>query len=224
VLAGATTAYLLDVDNTLLDNDGFADELGDRLERATGTAARVRYWALYAELRAERGYADYLATLQRLRAELDDDQPLLGVAAFVLDYPFEERLFPHALEVVAHLGTLGLTVVLSDGDVVLQPRKIRRAGIWDAVGGRVLVTLHKERRLEALERLYPAAHYVSVDDRPDLLASMKRVLGGRLTTIFVRQGHYAAEPGRCEDAPPPDHTVQRIADLLGWEPGSQEHV
>lgn len=207
-------AFLLDVDNTLLDNDRFAADLGARLEQAFGTAERDRYWRIYGELRDAFGYADYLASLQRFRVGLEDDPQLLQISAFLLEYPFEERLYPRALEVIAHLRTLGAPAVLSDGDVVFQPRKIQRSGIWAAVEGRVLIYPHKERRLEAVQRRCPASHYVMVGDKPRLLAAMKRSLGERLTTVFVRQGHYAAESaGRAID-PPPDLSLERIGDLL----------
>jgi hypothetical protein len=218
----APPVFLLDVDNTLLDNDRFAAELTARLDDDLGVARRERYWARYAELRKEHGYADYLATLQHLRTELDDDQPLLGIAAFVLDFPFEQLLYPRALDVIARLGTLGTPVILSDGDVVLQPRKIRRAGLWDAVDGRVLVTLHKQHAVAGMERRYPASRYVLIEDKPALVTAMKEVLGDRLTTVFVRQGHYAAEAGGRPLVPPADHTVDRIGDLLDlFAPGHE---
>jgi FMN phosphatase YigB (HAD superfamily) len=214
VLTDGQVVFLFDVDNTLLDNDRFTADLTARLDHELGAAVRERYWALSTELRDQLGYADYLGTLQRLRAELDDDQPLLSISAFIVDYPFETLLYPRALDVVAQLGTLGLTVVLSDGDVVLQPRKIHRAGIWSAVGGRVLVTLHKERELDAMQRRYPASRYVMIGDKPALLAAMKAALDARLTTVFVRQGHYAEESFGKTIVPPPDHTVDWIGDLL----------
>jgi len=207
--------FLLDVDNTLFDNDRFGSDLGDRLEQAFGVAGRERYWAIYNALREQLGYADYLWALQKFRAGLDDELPeLLQLSAFVLDYPFAERLYPRALETIAHLRTLGLPVILSDGDVVFQPRKIQRSGIWDAVDGRVLIYLHKERMLDAMQRRFPAAHYVMIDDKPQLLAAMKRVLGARLTTVFVRQGHYAAESINAVIDPAPDRRIERIGDLL----------
>ena len=206
--------FLLDVDNTLLDNDRFTADLGARLEQAFGAAERDRYWAIHAELRHELGYADYLATLQRFSVGLEDDPDLLRMSAFLLEYPFEERLYPHALEVIAHLRTIGAPAVLSDGDVVFQPRKIQRSGIWAAVEGRVLIYPHKERRLEAVERRCPASHYVMAGDKPRLLAAMKRALGEKLTTVFVRQGHYAAEAAGGATLPPPDLSLEHIGDLL----------
>jgi FMN phosphatase YigB (HAD superfamily) len=220
VLTAGPVVFLLDVDNTLLDNDRFAADLTVRLEHDLGVAGRERYWARFTELRYQLGCADYLTTLQRLRTELGDDQPLLAISAFVLDYPFEQLLYPRALDVIVHLGTLGLPVVLSDGDV--GPRKIHRAGIWSAVGGRVLVTLHKERGLDAMQRRYPASRYVMIDDKPELLAAMKHSLGARLTTVFVRQGHYAAESAGRAVVPPPDHAVDRIGDLLHGDRSAQE--
>lgn len=222
MLTAGPVVFLLDVDNTLLDNDRFAADLTVRLQHDLGVAGRERYWARFTELRDQLGCADYLATLQRLRTELDDDQPLLAISAFVLDYPFEQLLYPRALDVIVHLGTLGLPVVLSDGDVVLQPRKIHRAGIWSAVGGRVLIALHKERELDAMQRRYPASRYVMIDDKPELLAAMKDSLGARLTTVFVRQGHYAAESAGRAVVPPPDHAVDRIGDLLHGDTTAQE--
>lgn len=205
--------FLLDVDDTLLDNDRFAADLGAELERNFGAPERERYWAIYAQLRDERGYADYLDALQGFRTGLDNHPALLSMSAFLLDYPFELRLFPGALETVAHLRTLGRPVILSDGDVVFQPRKIRRAGLWQALQGDVLVYLHKQQMLDAMQQRYPAAHYVMVDDKPDLLAAMKRQLGARLTTVWVRQGHYAAAAADQRLEPAPDRTIRCIAEL-----------
>jgi FMN phosphatase YigB (HAD superfamily) len=191
--ATASVAFLLDVDNTLLDNDRFAADLGDTLAQAFGVAERDRYWAIYAQLRDELDYADYLGALQRFRVGLDNDPSLLQMSKYLLDYPFADRLYPHALETLAHLRTLGTTAILSDGDVVFQPRKIQRAGLWDALHGEVLIYVHKQQMLVAMQQRYPAAHYVMIDDKAQILAEMKQRLGQRLTTVFVEQGHYAAE-------------------------------
>lgn len=212
--------FLLDVDNTLLDNDLFAAELTARLTRDFGAAECSRYWSLFARCRDELDYADYLGTLQVFRAGLDDNPELLRMSAFLLDYPFAQRLYPRAIEVIIHLQSLGLVVVLTDGDVVFQPRKVQRAGIWDAVQGRVLIHRHKERALESMQLRFPASHYVVVDDKPQLLAAMKRVLGSRLTTIFVRQGHYAAEhaaDSACiQISPQPDLCIEHIGELIAF--------
>jgi len=213
VVNAGGVVFLLDVDNTLLDNDRFAADLGARLELSFGAAERGRYWKIFAGLREERGYADYLAALQSFRTGLDDDPQLLQMSQFMLEYPFATLVYPAALATIAHLRSLGLPVVLSDGDVVFQPRKIQRAGIWDAIEGRVLIYVHKERVLDHVQRRYPAAHYVMVDDKPNLLAAMKAVLGGKLTTVFVRQGHYALGGDTGRIAPPPDLAVDGIGDL-----------
>jgi len=214
VLTGDEVTFLLDVDNTLLDNDRFAADLGDRLEQAFGPSERERYWSLFAQLREQQGLADYLGSLQAFRAGLDDDPELLDMSAFLLEYPFAARLFPRALEAVAHLSALGRPVILSDGDVVFQPRKIHRSGIWDAVGGRVMIYLHKERMLDHVQQRYPAKHYVMVDDKPNLLAAMKSTMKNRLTTVFVRQGHYALAPESKSVEPASDMTIERIEDLI----------
>lgn len=208
------TVILLDVDNTLLDNDRFGADLGDRLTRLFGAAERERYWAIFAELRLALGYADYLGALQKFRLGIENDPQLLLMSGFLLEYPFAERLFPRALETIAHLSKLGQTVILSDGDIVFQPRKIQRSGLWRAVDGRVMVGLHKERSLDAMQRRFPATHYVMVDDKPQLLVTMKRLLGPELTTVFVRQGHYAAESRDAIFDPAPDACIDRIAELL----------
>lgn len=208
-----STVFLLDVDNTLLDNDRFAADLRARLIRDFGAAGSARYWQLYETLRTQLGYADYLAALQAFREGEDTDPDLLEMSAFMLDYPFSERLYPQALEAIAHLRRFGLPVILSDGDVVFQPRKIRRSSLWDAVEGRVLIYLHKERRLASMEDRFPASRYVMVDDKPKVLAAMKRVLGSRLLTIFVQQGHYAAAAANETFDPSPDLTISNIGDL-----------
>lgn len=210
--------FLFDVDNTLFDNDRFAADLTARLDHQVGQPQRERYWSIYAELRDRLGYADYLAALQALRAN-DDEQPaLLHMSAFLLDYPFSERLYPRALAALEHLGTLGTTAILSDGDILFQPRKIQRSGLWNAVEGRVLVTLHKERQLELIQRRFPASHYVMIDDKPPLLIAMKQALGIQLTTVLVRQGHYATDVQTAQlqsstMEPAPDMSLEHIGDL-----------
>jgi FMN phosphatase YigB (HAD superfamily) len=213
---GTTTGkvvFLLDVDDTLLDNDRFGADLGNRLEQAFGAAERARYWQIFAERREQLGLADYLGALQLFRTGLDDHPQLLGMSQYLLEYPFSSLLYPGALAAVAHLGSFGTPVVLSDGDVVFQPRKIQHSGIWDAVAGRVLIYVHKELVLDHVQRRYPAAHYVMVDDKPNLLAAMKSVLGAKLTTVFVRQGHYALAAQSNTGLPAPDRVIERIADL-----------
>jgi len=213
VSAPADVVFLLDCDNTLLDNDRVQDDLRDHLAREFGPACRDRYWAILEQLRAELGYTDYLGALQRYRMGDMGDTRLLLMSSFLVDYPFATRLYPGALDVVHHLRTWGLTVVLSDGDVVFQPRKIQRSGLWAAVEGRVLIYVHKELMLDAVAALYPARHYVMIDDKQRILAAMKSVWGDRLTTVFPRQGHYALDPHNLAAYPAADLTVERIGDL-----------
>ena len=216
-VADSRTVFLFDVDNTLLDNDAVQADLSAHLEREFGRPSRDRYWALFEQLRAELGYADYLGALQLYRIENLDDPQLLRLSPFLIDYPFAERLYPGALEALARCGRHGLTVILSDGDVVFQPRKVQRSGIWAAVSGRVLIYLHKEQMLDAVERRYPAGHYVMIDDKLRILTAMKQAWGARLTTIFARQGHYAHDPRELAAYPDADHTVERIGELAEYE-------
>ena len=216
-VARLDVVFLLDVDNTLLDNDRFKTDLDQRLRRDFGDAGCDRYWACYEAARKQLGYADYLAALQSFREGLDDDPDLLQMSAFMLEYPFAERIYPGALEAIRALQALGTAVVLSDGDVVFQPRKVQRSGVWDAVQGRVLIYLHKQFMLDAVQRRFPARHYVMVDDKPHLLAQMKHVLGARLTTVFVRQGHYASEAANQSLTPPPDIVIDQIGELAGFD-------
>jgi FMN phosphatase YigB (HAD superfamily) len=213
--------FLLDVDNTLLDNDRVQDDLRKHLEREFGAASRDRYWAIFEALRTELGYADYLGALQRYRREevggAMNDPRLLLMSSFLVDYPFADRLYPRALDAIAHLRTWGLTVILSDGDVVFQPRKVQRSGLWEAVEGRVLIYIHKEQMLADLEQRYPARHYVMVDDKLRILAAMKNTLGDRLTTVFPRQGHYALDPHCISAYPPADLAIERIGELLNCD-------
>jgi len=216
VLNAGGFVFLLDVDNTLLDNDRFTADLSERLEHAFGAAERARYWDIFGRRRASLGLADYLGSLQEFRAGLDDHAELLEMSGFLLEYPFASRLFPGAMQAVAHLRTLGRPVVLSDGDIVFQPRKIQRSGIWSAVAGQVLIYLHKEQVLDHVQRRFPAMHYVMVDDKANLLAAMKSTLGSKLSTVFVRQGHYALAPESINAAPAPDLAIERIADLSNF--------
>jgi len=208
--------FLLDVDNTLLDNDRVADDLRRHLTREVGPDSQERYWAIFEELRKELGYADYLGALQRYRVEHPHDTHLYEVSSYLVDYPFANRLYPGSLDAIEHLAAFGPTVILSDGDVVFQPRKVRRSGIYEAVEGRVLIYIHKEQELEEVERRYPATHYVLVDDKVRILAAVKKVWGERVTTVFPRQGHYAHAADVVSYAPP-DITVERIGDVVGYD-------
>ena|SRR6185437_4787648 len=214
----APLVLLFDVDNTLLDNDAVQSDLSVHLEREFGREHRDRYWSIFEALRSELGYADYLGALQRYRLENLDEPQLLLISSFLIDYPFASRLYPHALDVLAHCRRFGPTVILSDGDVVFQPRKVRRSGLWDAVEGRVLIYLHKERMLDSVRRRYPASRYVMVDDKLRILTAMKSAWGTSLSTILPRQGHYACDPKESAAYPAADLAVERIGELLDWQP------
>jgi FMN phosphatase YigB (HAD superfamily) len=212
--ARSDVVFLVDCDNTLLDNDRVEKDLREHLAREFGPENCDRYWKIFETLRSELGYADYLGALQRYRIDAMSDPKLLQMSFFLVDYPFASRLYPGALAAMAHLRRLGPTVILSDGDVVFQPRKIQRSGLWDAVEGRVLIYIHKERMLDEVERRYPARHYVIVDDKLRVLAAMKAIWGARLTTVFPRQGHYALDPANVSAYPPAELTVEHIGDLV----------
>jgi FMN phosphatase YigB (HAD superfamily) len=209
-------AFLFDCDNTLLDNDRVAADLSAHLEAEFGSGYRDRYWKIFEALRAELGYTDYLGALQRYRAVAMNDPRLLRMSQFLVDYPFADRLYPGALAAIAHLRRWGPTVIVSDGDVVFQPLKIQRSGLWRAVEGRVLIYIHKELMLDDVERRYPARHYVMVDDKLRILAAMKAILAERLTTVFPRQGHYALDPRIAGACPPADLAIDRIGDLVDY--------
>jgi FMN phosphatase YigB (HAD superfamily) len=214
VSAAEETVFLFDVDNTLLDNDRVEADIGAHVEGQFGSSGCDRFWAIFEALRGEFGFANYLGTVQRFRLEMLLDPRVLGLSAFLLGYPFARRLYPRALETLAHVRKFGRTVILSDGDAVFQPHKIRRSGLWDAVEGRVLIYVHKERMLEDVQRHYPAQRYVMVDDKPGILAAMKVVWGARLTSVFPRQGHYARASQSTPSNPSPDMTVDHVAELI----------
>ncbi len=216
-MSAAPVVFLVDVDNTLLDNDRVLDDLRQHVQQELGTACWDRYWAILMALWDELGYRDYLGALQRYRVEHPHDMHLLALPAFLADYPFADRLYPGALDVLARLRTWGPTVILSDGDVVFQPRKVQRSGIWRAVDGHVLIYIHKERDLNDVAERYPADHYVLVDDKLAILTPAKRAWGARLTTVFPRQGQYAHDPKILAANPPADVTIERIGDLLTYD-------
>jgi FMN phosphatase YigB (HAD superfamily) len=207
----APLVFLVDVDNTLLDNDRIQHDLQRHLEREFGVACRDRYWTILEALFAELGYRDYLGALQRFRAEHPRDVHLVSMSSYLVDYPFANRLYPGALDVLERFRAWGPTVILTDGDVVFQPRKVERSGIWEAVDGHVLIYIHKEEALDDVERRYPAQHYVLVDDKPRILTAVKETWRERVTTIFPRQGQYARDAKAYR---PADLTVERIGELL----------
>lgn len=209
--------FLFDVDNTLLDNDRVATDLQRHFATEIGADGAQEYWRIFEQLRAELGYADYLGALQRYRTEHPHAQQLLCMSDFLFSYSFAQRLFPDALKVIQHVEQWGPAVILSDGDVVFQPLKISRSGLANAVAGRVLIYVHKEQELHDVEQRYPAGHYILVDDKLRILAAVKKFWGSRVTTVFVRQGHYAADPKILDSYPPGDITIGCIGDLLQYQ-------
>jgi FMN phosphatase YigB (HAD superfamily) len=207
-------AFLFDVDNTLLDNDGVQADLKEHLAQAYGSAARDRYWEILEELRSELGYVDYLGALERFRVEEIHRPDVLRMSNWLVDYPFAERLYPGALEAVKYVQQWGPAVILSDGDAVFQPRKVERSGLWRAFDNRVLIYIHKENELEYVERLYPADHYVLIDDKLRILTAVKQIWGKRVTTVFPKQGHYAFDSAILAECPPADVELAKIGDLL----------
>lgn len=209
--------FLVDVDNTLLDNDRVTEDLRRYLEWEVGHEQQERYWAIFEQLRIELGYADYLGALQRYRTEHPRDPRLLTVSHFLINYSFADRLYPNALEVIEQAKRWGTVVILSDGDVVFQPRKVERSGIFDAVGGNVLIYIHKEQELADVEHRYPAQHYVLIDDKLRILSAVKSSWASRVTTVFPLQGHYAMDQQIRARYPPADVTITKIGDLLNYD-------
>jgi FMN phosphatase YigB (HAD superfamily) len=210
----ADLVFLFDVDNTLLDNDRLQNDLFQHIRKEFGAKARARYLAIFEELRSELGYADYLGALERYRLERMHDPRLLKVANWLVDYKFSARLYPGALDVIKRVRRWGQVAILSDGDAVFQPRKVERSGLWKAFGGHVLIFIHKENELAAVERMYPAWHYIMVDDKLRLLEAIKDIWRERVTTVFPRQGHYARDKKAITKYQPADISIRRIADLL----------
>jgi FMN phosphatase YigB (HAD superfamily) len=213
----APVIFLLDVDNTLLDNDQIIADLKQHLTQSFGVERQQRYWKIFEQRRAELGYADYLGALQRYRDENPNDPNFLETSFYLLEYSFASRLYPSSLDVIAHLDNWGPTVILSDGDVIFQPRKVERSGLYEAVEGRVLIYIHKEQQLDDVEKRYPARHYVLVDDKLRILTAVKSVWGSRVTTVFQRQGHYANDPQALAAYPPADVVIEHIGDLLRYD-------
>jgi FMN phosphatase YigB (HAD superfamily) len=207
------TAFLVDVDDTLLDNDRFREDLEGHLERELGPDARDGYWTIQERRFVDLGYRDYLGAVQEWWEADGRDPRLLAVSQYLLEYPFADRLYPHALEVLRRLRELGPTVVVTDGDAVFQPRKVARAGIRDAVDA-VLVYVHKEEELDDVERRFPAERYVLVDDKVRILAAAKLHWGDRVTTVLPRQGQFANDPDLLAAHPPADVTIDGIGDIL----------
>ncbi len=209
--------FLFDIDNTLVDNDHVQADLKQHLATTYGPDARDRYWEILEQLRTELGYVDYLGALERYRLEALHRPEILRMSNWMIDYPFADRVYPGGLDAVRHVRQWGLPVVLSDGDAVFQPRKVERSGIWNEFEGRVLIYIHKEEELDDVERLYPARHYVLIDDKLRILSTAKKVWGDRVTTIFPKQGHYALDPAVLTQYPPADVELAAIGDLLKYD-------
>jgi FMN phosphatase YigB (HAD superfamily) len=212
-----TVVFLFDVDNTLIDNDRVQAHLSEHLEQAYGAAARDRYWEIFEQLRSELGYADYLGALERYRTEDLHRPEVLRMSSWLVDYPFADRLYPRALDAVRHVQQWGTIVILSDGDAVFQPRKVERSGLWHLFENRVLIYIHKEQELDDVARLYPADHYVLIDDKLRILSAVKKFWGESVTTVFPKQGHYALDSKALAEYPPADIELANIGDLLNYD-------
>jgi FMN phosphatase YigB (HAD superfamily) len=214
------TVFLFDVDNTLLDNDRVTADLKRHLDSKVGPERAQRYWQLFEAIRTELGYADYLGALQRYRIDYPRDPNLLAVSYFLIEYPFANRLFPNSIDAVEHVAPWGPAVILSDGDVVFQPHKVNRSGLYEVFNGNVLIYVHKEHELADVELRFPAKHYVVVDDKIRILHAIKEIWGSRVTTVFVRQGHYAYDAETVAKYPPADVSLDRIGNLLDYDCGA----
>lgn len=210
------TVFLFDVDNTLLDNDRVTKDLREFLKKEVGVERCNHYWQIFEDLRSELGYADYLGALQRYRVENPYDSHLLAVSTYLVNYHFANRLFPNSLDVLEHCKQFGKVVILTDGDVVFQPRKIERSGLFEAVESNILIYIHKEHELHDVERRYPAEHYVLVDDKLRILTAIKAIWSEKVTTVFPRQGHYAFDAQEISKYPAADITIERIGDLMNF--------
>jgi hypothetical protein len=213
----SNVVFLFDVDNTLIDNDRVQAHLKEHLQRTYGAATRDRYWEILEDLRNELGYVDYLGALERYRVEELHRPEVLRMSSWLVDYPFADRLYPGALDAVKHVQQWGTPVILSDGDAVFQPRKVERSGLWHAFDGRILIYIHKEQELDDVERLYPAGHYVLIDDKLRILSAVKEIWGERVTTVFPKQGHYAFDSKALAEYPPADIELAKIGDLLTYD-------
>ena len=212
--------FLFDVDNTLIDNDRVQAHLSAHLEQTYGATTRDRYWEIFEQLRSELGYADYLGALERYRTEDLHRPEVLQMSSWLVDYPFVERLYPGALNAIKHVQQWGIPVILSDGDAVFQPRKVERSGLWETFDSRVLIYIHKEEELDDVQRLYPADHYVLIDDKLRILTAVKKIWGERVTTVFPKQGHYALDPKAVAEYPPADIELGKIGDLVKCDPAA----
>ncbi len=214
-------AFLIDVDNTLLDNDRAKADEAEHLRGLLGEAAASRFWEFYEDVRREEGVVDYPQTLARFKQAFVDQFPpetLFQLSHYFLTFPFHSYLYPGALETLAYLGMLGTTAITSDGDATFQGLKIARSGISAAVDGRVALYLHKQEHVDEITTLFPAEHYVMIEDKPSLLSILKAKMANGLTTVLVRQGKYAHAAPAPDDVPP-DLSVAAIADVqqLGRE-------
>jgi FMN phosphatase YigB (HAD superfamily) len=215
--AKAKVVFLFDVDNTLLNNDAVTADIHDYLEREVGSQRNKRYWEIFERLRSSLGYADYLGALQTYRHEYPHDLHLLHLSRFLINYPFANRLYPGSLDAIRHVKKWGAATLLSDGDVVFQPRKVERSSLFEAVEGKAMIYVHKEKELKDVERRHPAHHYVLIDDKLRILTAVKKIWRARVTTVFVRQGHYALDPQILAKYPPADVDIQRIGDIIDFE-------
>jgi hypothetical protein len=216
-MASDQTVFLFDVDNTLVDNDRIQADMAVHLERAIGAERNRQYWELFEELRTQLGYADYLGALQRYRIEYPRDFHILAVSDYLINYPFANRLYPNSLDAVERCRQFGAAVIVSDGDVVFQPLKVRRSGLHEAFDGNVLIYIHKELELDDISARYPAVHYVLIDDKLRILSAVKQIWGSRVTTVFPRQGHYALDPAEVAKYPAPDVPIDRVGALLDYD-------
>ncbi len=216
-MASDQAAFLFDVDNTLVDNDRIQADMASHLERAIGAERNRHYWELFEELRTQLGYADYLGALQRYRVEFPRDFHILAVSDYLINYPFANRLYPNSLDAIERCQQLGGTAIVSDGDVVFQPLKVHRSGLYEAFDGNVLIYIHKEFELDDIVARYPAAHYVFIDDKVRILSAVKKAWGARVTSVFPRQGHYAFDEAEVAKYPTPDVTIDRIGALLDYD-------